>query len=102
MSAALFDLTPTEDQQMTQDMVRRFVADVMAPQARAADEAATLPEGLLDQIFELGFSFMPVPEDLGGAGEGRGGRRDGQGEQRCADERAANGLPHLTTSMVGR
>ena len=71
MSAALFDLTPTEDQQMTQDMVRRFVADVMAPQARAADEAAALPAGFLDQVFELGFSFMPVPEDLGGAGEGR-------------------------------
>lgn len=67
----LFDLTPTEEQQMTRDVMRRFAADVITPAARAADEAAALPDGFLDAAFELGLNFMPVPEQFGGAGAGR-------------------------------
>ncbi len=67
----LFDLTPTEEQQMTRDVMRRFAADEIAPAARDADEAAALPEGFLQKTFDLGLSFMPVPEALGGVGAGR-------------------------------
>ncbi|ARN75208.1 acyl-CoA dehydrogenase family protein [Oceanicoccus sagamiensis] len=67
----LFDLTPTEEQQMTRDVVRRFAREEMASQARASDEAAELPEGLLQKTVDLGLNFMPVPEVLGGVGAGR-------------------------------
>ena len=72
MSAApLFDLTPTEEQLMTRDVVQRFARDEIAPAARPADEAGELPEGLLRKTLDLGLNYMPVTEALGGAGAGR-------------------------------
>jgi hypothetical protein len=35
----LFDLTPTDEQQMIQDTMRRFADEVLRPAAEAADEA---------------------------------------------------------------
>lgn len=70
-SRLLFDLTPTDDEQMTCDVIRRFARDEMLPAARAADEAACLPPGFLDKTLELGMNYMPVPEDLGGVGSGQ-------------------------------
>lgn len=67
----LFDLTPTDDEQMTREVIRRFARDEMAPTARSADEAALLPEGFLDKTVELGMNYMPVPEALGGVGSGQ-------------------------------
>jgi alkylation response protein AidB-like acyl-CoA dehydrogenase len=70
-SAAIFDLTPTEEEVMTRKVVRRFAAEEMAAKARAADEARSLPDGFLDKTVELGLNFMPIPEALGGVGAGR-------------------------------
>jgi alkylation response protein AidB-like acyl-CoA dehydrogenase len=67
----LFDLTPTEEQQMTRDVVQRFAREEMAVAARPADEAAELPEGFLLKTVDLGLNFMPIPEALGGVGAGR-------------------------------
>jgi hypothetical protein len=67
----LFDLTPDKEQQMTREVVRRFAKEEMAEKARDSDEAATLPTGFLQQTVDLGLSFMPIPEDMGGVGAGR-------------------------------
>ena len=67
----LFDLTPTDEQQMTREVVRRFAREEMASVARPADEAAALPEGFLAKTVDLGLNFMPIPEALGGVGAGR-------------------------------
>jgi alkylation response protein AidB-like acyl-CoA dehydrogenase len=67
----LFDLTPTEEQQMTREVVQRFAREEMAVAARAADEAGELPEGFLLKTVDLGLNFMPIPEALGGVGAGR-------------------------------
>lgn len=67
----LFDLTPTEEQQMTREVVRRFAREEMAAGARAADEAGALPDGFLLKTVDLGLNFMPIPEALGGVGAGR-------------------------------
>lgn len=64
----LFDLTPTEDQQMNREVVRRFAREQMTGLARAADEAGELPDGFLEKTLDLGLAYMPVPEALGGAG----------------------------------
>ena len=67
----LFDLTPSEEQQMTREVIRRFAREEMAAAARPADEAGALPEGFLRKTVDLGLHFMPVPEALGGVGAGR-------------------------------
>ncbi len=68
---ALFDLTPTPEQQMTREVVQRFAREEMAVTARCADEAGELPEGFLARTVDLGLNFMPIPEALGGVGAGR-------------------------------
>lgn len=67
----LFDLTPSEEQQMTREVVQRFAREEMAVAARPADEAGALPEGFLLKTVDLGLNFMPIPEALGGVGAGR-------------------------------
>ena len=42
-SRGVFDLTPTEDEQMLVDVVNEFAEEVVRPAAAAADEASRLP-----------------------------------------------------------
>jgi alkylation response protein AidB-like acyl-CoA dehydrogenase len=65
--ADLFDLTPTDEQQMLQEMLRGFAAERLRPAAQAADEACAPPAGLLAEGAELGVGMLTVPEALGGA-----------------------------------
>jgi len=64
----LFDLTPTEDQQMMRDTVRKFASVEMREQAREADESRTVPDGFYDKVLELGFAMVQIPEEYGGMG----------------------------------
>src|SRR5581483_3301693 len=67
----LFDLTPTDEQQMLAESVRDFAQARLRPAAEKADaECAAAPE-LLAQANELGLSMVGVPEELGGAVEER-------------------------------
>jgi alkylation response protein AidB-like acyl-CoA dehydrogenase len=63
----LFDLTPTDEQQMVRESFRAFAAEHLRPAASAADTACAAPRELLDQIGELGLTMLGVPEALGGA-----------------------------------
>jgi alkylation response protein AidB-like acyl-CoA dehydrogenase len=67
----LFDLTPTDEQAMIADAMRRFAADALRPGAAAADEACAAPPALLEQAAALGLAAMNVPDELGGAGTER-------------------------------
>lgn len=67
----LFDLTPTDEQAMIVDAVRRFADDALRPAATAADEACAIPPELLAQAAELGITAMNVPDELGGVGQER-------------------------------
>jgi alkylation response protein AidB-like acyl-CoA dehydrogenase len=69
--AALFDLTPTEEQALLRDSVRDFALARIRPAAPAADAACQTPEELLQATAELGLTAMGVPEALGGAMEER-------------------------------
>lgn len=70
-SSLQFDLTPTDEQQMTREVVQRFAREEMAVVAREADEAAALPAAFLAKVSDLGFNFMAAPESIGGMGGGR-------------------------------
>jgi alkylation response protein AidB-like acyl-CoA dehydrogenase len=63
----LFDLTPSDEQQMVQESFRAFAAERLRPAALAADAACAAPPELLAQVGELGLTMLGVPEELGGA-----------------------------------
>jgi alkylation response protein AidB-like acyl-CoA dehydrogenase len=67
----LFDLTPTEEQQMLREAAASFAAERMRPAAQAADASAAAPAEVLAGIGELGIASMSIPESLGGVGAER-------------------------------
>ncbi len=64
--SGVFDLTPTEDQQMLVDVVGEFAVEVLGPRAHAADEACATDEPVLVGATEIGVPLLGVPEALGG------------------------------------
>jgi alkylation response protein AidB-like acyl-CoA dehydrogenase len=66
-SAGLFDLTPSDEQQMLRDAVGDFARERLRPAAQDADTACAAPAELLAQSAELGVTMLGVPEELGGA-----------------------------------
>jgi alkylation response protein AidB-like acyl-CoA dehydrogenase len=66
-SAGLFDLTPTDEQQMLTESFKSFATDKLRPAASDADTASAAPPELLAQASELGITMLGVPEELGGA-----------------------------------
>ena len=62
----VFDLTPTEDEQMLVDVVTEYAAEVLRPVASESDDVAQAPEAVLKASLEIGLPILGVPEDLGG------------------------------------
>jgi alkylation response protein AidB-like acyl-CoA dehydrogenase len=67
----LFDLTPSDEQQMLAESVRDFALEKLRPAAERADADCATPTELLQQANELGLTMVGVPEQLGGAMEER-------------------------------
>ncbi|HVV25241.1 MAG TPA: acyl-CoA dehydrogenase family protein [Pseudonocardiaceae bacterium] len=62
----LFDLTPTDEQQMIADAVTEFAAEQLRPRAADADTACAAPDEVFERAAELGIPLLGVPESLGG------------------------------------
>jgi alkylation response protein AidB-like acyl-CoA dehydrogenase len=68
----LFDLTPTDEQQMIVDATREFAAEQLRPAAAQADTDLEAPAEILKRAnAELGVTLVGVPETLGGMGSER-------------------------------
>jgi alkylation response protein AidB-like acyl-CoA dehydrogenase len=65
-SSGLFDLTPTDEQALMRDAMRRFGEEVLRPAARQSDDHAAPAEDVLAQGHALGLASLAIPEDLGG------------------------------------
>ncbi|MEE9330254.1 MAG: acyl-CoA dehydrogenase family protein [Parvularculaceae bacterium] len=65
------DFSLSEDQQMIQDMARRFAADALAPHAEEWDEQKHFPLDVIKSTAELGLLGIYTREDVGGSGLGR-------------------------------
>jgi alkylation response protein AidB-like acyl-CoA dehydrogenase len=63
----LFDLTPSDEQQMLSESVRDFSLAKLRTVAQQADHDCATPPELLAQSNELGLTMVGVPEELGGA-----------------------------------
>lgn len=69
--SGLFDLTPTEDEQMLVDVVTDYATEVLRPAASAANETCVAPAEVLAAGLEIGLPILGVPESLGGISEER-------------------------------
>jgi butyryl-CoA dehydrogenase len=63
-----FDLTLTEEQELTQRAAREFATERVLPRASAIDEEGAIPPELLAEMGKLGFMGIYVPERYGGSG----------------------------------
>ena len=67
----VFDLTPSEDEQMLVDVVSEFASEVVRPAAAEADAKCAAPDDLLKASLEIGLPILGLPEALGGISEER-------------------------------
>lgn len=65
-ATGLFDLTPTEDEQMLVDVVTEYAEEVLRPAAAESNETCAAPEAVLKSGLEIGLPLLGVSEDLGG------------------------------------
>ncbi len=65
----MYSFTPTEEQQMLLDAVKRYAETNLRPAAREADEKAALPAALIEKGWELGVLQASIPEAYGGFGD---------------------------------
>ncbi|MGZ8738270.1 MAG: acyl-CoA dehydrogenase family protein [Nocardioides sp.] len=65
-NTGLFDLTPSEDEQMLVDVVGEFAEEMVRPAASESNETCAAPEALLKASLEIGLPILGVPEELGG------------------------------------
>jgi alkylation response protein AidB-like acyl-CoA dehydrogenase len=62
----LFDLSPTEDEQMLVDVVSELAEEVLRPAAAEANDACAAPDEVLKASLEVGLPILGVPEELEG------------------------------------
>ena len=65
-AGGVFDLTPSEDEQLLLDVARELAAEVMRPAAAQADTACAAPPEVLRAGQELGLPVLGLPDALGG------------------------------------
>ena len=63
-----FDLTLSEEQELTQRAARDFATEKVLPRAAEIDEQGKIPPEILAQMGKLGFMGTYVPERYGGSG----------------------------------
>ncbi|WP_404380030.1 acyl-CoA dehydrogenase family protein [Knoellia locipacati] len=67
----VFDLTPTEDQQMLQQAARELADEVIRPAGSRGDADRAVPDDVREAMQEMGLGLLGVPEELGGIAEER-------------------------------
>ncbi|MFC7490194.1 MULTISPECIES: acyl-CoA dehydrogenase family protein [unclassified Knoellia] len=67
----VFDLTPTEDQQMLQQAASDLADEVIRPAGSRADTERAVPDEVREAMEQMGLGLVGVPEELGGIAEER-------------------------------
>jgi len=67
----LFDITPSDEQQMLVEAFSAFASEQLLPIAQKADADCAAPQEVLSQANELGTATLGIPEALGGVMEER-------------------------------
>jgi alkylation response protein AidB-like acyl-CoA dehydrogenase len=69
--SGVFDLEPTDDQQMIVGVIKEFAAEVLRPAAADAESANDTSKEVLAQTGDFGLTLLNIPESLGGLSEDR-------------------------------
>ncbi|KAA1376611.1 acyl-CoA dehydrogenase [Aeromicrobium fastidiosum] len=69
--SGVFDLEPTEDQQMIVGVIKEFAAEVLRPGAADAESSNDTSKEVLAQTSDFGLTLLNIPESLGGLSEDR-------------------------------
>jgi alkylation response protein AidB-like acyl-CoA dehydrogenase len=67
----MIDFGLTEEQELIRDTMREFASSEMREISRECDEASSVPDDLLEKIWELGLVNSAIPEEFGGDGTDR-------------------------------
>ncbi len=67
----MFDITPSDEQEMLVEAFSAFAAEQLRPVAQKADADCAAPQEVLAQANELGTATLGIPEALGGVMEER-------------------------------
>jgi alkylation response protein AidB-like acyl-CoA dehydrogenase len=70
-ASSVFDLSPTDDQELIRTTARRFADEMLRPAAAAADAATHAEPALLEAAHGLGLAALVIPEAAGGMAEHR-------------------------------
>jgi len=65
----MYSFTPTEEQQMLLDAVKRYAEGDIRPASREAEESTELPPELIEKGWELGILQASIPEAYAGFGD---------------------------------
>ena len=65
----MIDFTPTDEQQMLVDAIKRYATNDLQPNAHEMDEHSNVLDSLVQKGWEIGLLPATIPEDLGGFGE---------------------------------
>ena len=65
----IFDLTPTEDQEMSRQAAAELADEILRPAGKAADTERAVPAEVAAAGAEMGLALLGVPESLGGVAE---------------------------------
>ncbi|MFN3856883.1 MAG: acyl-CoA dehydrogenase family protein [Caulobacter sp.] len=90
----------TEEQAMIRDSLAAFAAEVLAPGARAVDEAGVVPQAVLAQGWELGLVAASIPEAHGGGGGDRSCLTNAVALEALGGGCASQGAAIMTTGAV--
>lgn len=95
------DFRLTEEQRMIRDMTRKFVDDVVEPQAEELERSGKYPYDIMNRMADLGMMGIPFPVEYGGSGG------DWVGMHICIEELSRGdatlgALLDVTTSVVAQ
>ena len=65
----MYSFSPTDEQQMLIDWVRRYASEDLRPAAHEAEEGRRLDQKIIQKGWELGLLQASIPEDQGGFGD---------------------------------
>jgi alkylation response protein AidB-like acyl-CoA dehydrogenase len=97
----MISFTPSEEQQLIVETVRRFAAERMRPAAHDADEGRVTPPELLTRGWDLGLLPSAIPEEFGGFGESHSALTGALAAEELAAGDLAMSLYLLTPNLFG-
>src|SRR5919204_5310164 len=68
-STAMISFTPTDEQQLIIETVRRYATERLRPAAHDADENRAVPPEIITKGWDLGLLPSAIPEQYGGFGD---------------------------------